>query len=523
VPHFHLRVPRFGLFPTVLLWTALATAAALASQTASVTLEAPDDALGASFNVGFRTLEDLSREYVEQEYLVSGSATVYTYAEQPVRGEPMPLDEDVPYKTRMIVRRPAKAGNFNGTVVIEWWNSTAGFDTSPAWDASAEYFGRAGIVYVGVTNSTTSLAFLKGGCRLFGLLPPMCGTRYADLSMPENGQAFDIVSQIASLLKSGDPESPLPASFHVERLFHVGQSQQGGSIVTYANDFHFDVNDGYFIQAAGTARPINFQPDCASSGAPVYPDCTPRLAGDQRLVRTDLPVPVYRAQTETDMAGVLAGDTRQEDSENFRYYEMAGTAHTVIHKDVEVPGLGIFLEDFCALPMNSLGDGPVLGSTLYNAMWDNMEQHVRKGRRPPHGEWIETEAGQIVRDAWGNALGGIRLPMLEVPTATYGPSNSANPSLPPFLIPIANLQCRLSGTVTPFDDATLRALYPNLGTYVSQVALATNALSQAGFLLPEDAARIKLDAVRSKIGCGLGFELVLCVPALIWLRERRRR
>ena len=35
-------------------------------------------------------------------------------------------------------------------------------------------------------HPTTSLGFLTGGCRLFGFLPPACGTRYTTLSMPEN-------------------------------------------------------------------------------------------------------------------------------------------------------------------------------------------------------------------------------------------------------------------------------------------------------------------------------------------------
>ncbi len=125
---------------------------------------------------------------------MSGAATLFTYEEEPRRGVLVPLEEDVPYTTRIIVRRPVKANKFNGTVVIEWWNSTAGFDTAPVWDPSAEYFAREGIVYVGVTNSTDSLGFLVGGCRLFGLFPPTCGTRYASLSLPANGLAFEMVS-----------------------------------------------------------------------------------------------------------------------------------------------------------------------------------------------------------------------------------------------------------------------------------------------------------------------------------------
>jgi len=501
---------------------ALAAGAALASETAPIALEDPDDLLGDTFATGFRTLEDLTLEYEEREYFVSGEATVYTYAQPPVRGEKIPLSEDVPYKTRMIVRRPVDPAQFNGTVVIEWWNSTAGFDSAPSWDASAEYFGRVGIVYVGVTNSTTSMNFLKTGCVLFGFPIANCLTRYASLDMPENGQAFEIVSQIANALKNGG-NTPLPPEFEIERIFHVGQSQQGGSVITYANEFHSDVNDGYFVQAAGTARPINFQPDCATAGAPAYPACTPRLTGAQSLVRRDLPVPVYRAQTETDMAGVLAGNRRQEDSGDFRYYEMAGTAHTVIYKDVTVPVLNVPLESFCRFPMNATGDGPVFGSYLYNAMWNNMEKHVRNGTSPPHGSLIVEFGGVIARDQFGNAMGGIRLPMVDVPLATYGPNNTFNPTLPPVLHQIADLQCRLSGTTTAFSQATLNALYPTHASYYDPVVRSVNRLVAARFLLPPDAAKIKAEAALYQVACGLGVELVALLPPLMWLQRFRQR
>ena len=80
--------------------------------------------------------------------------------------------------------------------------------------------------------------------------PPTCGTRYAELSIPENGLAYEMMSQIATLLKTGGSNSPLPSGFQVRHLIHVGESQQAGSLVTYASAFHLDgVNDGYFIQA----------------------------------------------------------------------------------------------------------------------------------------------------------------------------------------------------------------------------------------------------------------------------------
>ncbi|UCE87723.1 MAG: hypothetical protein JSU66_08465, partial [Deltaproteobacteria bacterium] len=346
---------------SIISGVALFTLQALADPTGPVVVEPAPEDQGAIFSPGVRLVSDLDQGYVEEEYLVSGTATLFNYAHNPPLGptDITPIQEDVPYTTRMIVRRPEKKGHFNGSVVIEWWNSSAGFDTAPVWDPSADYFARNGFVYVGVTNSTTSLGFLVGGCSLLGVLPPTCGTRYATLSLPENGLAFEMVSQIANLLKSRSPENPLPSGFDVERIYHAGQSQQGGSMVTYASAFHFDVNDGYFVQQAATARPINFGPACGAVGSPPYPDCTPRLQGGDRLVRTDLPVPVYHGNTETDISNLFGIVGRQDDTPTFRYYEVAGGGHLTVHVGIEVLPAGalgpdpLFLEDLCQFPLNT--------------------------------------------------------------------------------------------------------------------------------------------------------------------------
>ena len=113
---------------------------ASADPTDPVTVKLPPEGQGASFVPGVRLVGDLQPVYVEQEYLISGTATLFNYANNPPLGptDIVPIFEDIPYKTRIIVRRPEKKGHFNGTVVIVWWNSTAGFDTAPVWDPSAE-------------------------------------------------------------------------------------------------------------------------------------------------------------------------------------------------------------------------------------------------------------------------------------------------------------------------------------------------------------------------------------------------
>jgi hypothetical protein len=500
-----------------------------AAPTDPITLEAPPTDQGDAFVPGFRELTDLPATYVDEEYFVSGTADLYNYENNPPEG---PTDTEViqagvPYRTRLIVRRPEKQNDFNGSVVIEWWNSTAGFDTAPSWDPSAEYFAREGYVYVGVTNSNQGMSFLVGGCSLFDVLPPTCGTRYSTLSLPDDGLAYDILDQIATGLRNGS--GLLPPGYDVERIYHTGQSQQGGSVITYASAFHeHAVNDGYFVQGNIGARSINGRPACGAEGSPPFPDCTPSLSGADRLVRSDLSVPLVQAVTETDVAVLFGTGGRQDDTPTYRYYELAGTAHLTIHKGVEVlpePNL-LFLEDLCENELNTIADGPVFGSYAYNAMWDNMDRQVRSGDVPPAGRLMALDAtGAVERDAFGNALGGVRLPEMDVPTGRHNPpTNQADPTLPPFLQGIGNLACFLGGSTFPFTTEELHALYRNKGQYVSRVVHAANDLKSDGFLLQEDRMKIVKRAVFfDQLACGLGFELAIVVPVLLRLRRRRVR
>jgi len=115
--------------PLTLVLALLLPLTASAAPTDPVVFERPDDALGDPHGVGLRTLADVPQAYVEEEIFVSGNATVYTYEETPRREVVVPRDLDVPYKTRLVVRRPADAHRFSGTVVVEWFNSTASFDS----------------------------------------------------------------------------------------------------------------------------------------------------------------------------------------------------------------------------------------------------------------------------------------------------------------------------------------------------------------------------------------------------------
>jgi len=499
------------LAPLVVLCALLASAlSAHAGPRSPVSVSLPPEGQGLAFVPGTRLVGNLPRmEYVEEEFFVAGRSNLFNYANNPPLGptDIVPITRNVPYKTRLIVRRPANPENFNGTVVVEWWNSTAGFDTAPVWDPSANFFARQGIVYVGVSNSATAIDFLAGGCRVFGILPPSCGTRYTSLSLPENGLAYHMMSQIANLLRSEDAQNPLPPAYRVARLFHAGESQQAGSVVTYASAFHLKgVNDGYFIQSGINPRAINFGPRCGDAGVAEFPACTPRLQPPHARVRTDLPVPVYQVVTQTDFETLGFGvNGRQADTRNFRYYEVAGGGHNTVHKDVEIVPAGllgpapIYLDQLCANELNTVADGPVFVSHVLDALWHRMDRQVRLGKAPPPGMVMKQVDGVLERDARGNVKGGVRLPSMAAPTARYESTNVADPSLPPLLQNIGNLACRLSGSVFPFSGQRLARLYPSREDYLRKVADSVAALEAQGLLLRSDAAAINRAAQNSPL------------------------
>jgi hypothetical protein len=71
--------------------------------------------------------------YTELEYYISGTATSYIATDalqSDGRWSIQPADV-ADYKSRIVVLRPISADDFNGTVVVEWFNVTGGIDAAP--------------------------------------------------------------------------------------------------------------------------------------------------------------------------------------------------------------------------------------------------------------------------------------------------------------------------------------------------------------------------------------------------------
>jgi hypothetical protein len=91
--------------------------------------------------------------YVEEEFIVTGTANVYDWAADGALTVKTP---GVPYGTRILVRRPADSGRFSGDVIVESLNATRRFDWPWIWGYSHESFLEHGDAWVGITMPASS-------------------------------------------------------------------------------------------------------------------------------------------------------------------------------------------------------------------------------------------------------------------------------------------------------------------------------------------------------------------------------
>jgi hypothetical protein len=177
-----------------------------------------------------------------------------------------------------------------------------------------------------------------------------------------------------------------------------------------------------------------------------------------------------------------------------RLWEIAGTAHADQYLiDLYAPRTAGSAQSNplgCTKPLNSANAHWVLKAAV-----SHLNTWVRGGPPPAHSPRLEmnaTNPREIARDADGNALGGIRLPDLEAPTATL--SGTPPAGSPGF--------CTLFGSTTAFSAERLVQLYPDHDRYVKRYDRAVRRLFEAGFILGPDASAARAAARASNVGSG---------------------
>jgi hypothetical protein len=182
---------------------------------------------------------------------------------------------------------------------------------------------------------------------------------------------------------------------------------------------------------------------------------------------------------------------RQPDSEFFRYWEVAGVAHTggtasaeSSRRQMERDGLGDAGSEARAAATPS--DPAVLPfAPVDRAAIRHLQTSLTTGTPAPSQPRIEINPGsppEIRRDKWGNAIGGIRLPDMEVPVAAHAGTRAEG-------FPFA-----LFGQTRPFTVEQLRELYPSRRDYLQAYEQAAARATSERVLLTENATDMLAEA-----------------------------
>jgi len=402
----------------------------------------------------FATWVDLGANgYVEEEFYLSGNANAF----DPASGDL--LAEDVPYRTRIIVRRPANDAHFNGVVLAEWQNVTAQYDLDALW--GWEDVLRDGYAWVGVSAQRVGVQHLNG----------WSPARYGELDVTGGGSfgddelSYDVFAQAGKALTDPVGVDPM-GGLDVDTVLAIGASQSAGRMVGYYDGVLSraeEVFDGY-------AFVVGSAPQSRDHG------------------------PIFQILSETDVIFGGGPASRPPDTDTFRRWEVAGAAHSGWSGQVYRAPLqardnpGGSTEYNCANP-------PFSRVPLHHvlaAAYDHLAVWAQGGAAPPVAEPLEFDAGGIVRNELGLAEGGIRLSQVEVPTALNDGTNSP--------ADVSSFFCVLFGEHRPFDDDTLDDLYRNHGTYVSAVRQVDDANVRAGYLDRADAQQNAREAAAAEVG-----------------------
>lgn len=415
-------------------------------------------------------------DLVESEYFASGTATSYTASATPESGE-WSLHPDTPhtrasYRTRIVVRLPRDPHRFNGTVVVEWLNVSAGSDTDPDYAYAAAEFDRSGYAYVGVSAQQAGIEGSKLGDVASQLLPGVHVSglrrsdpaRYSSLHHPGDAYSYDMFTQVARGLRAPGSVDVL-AGLRPKRLIAIGQSQSAARLTTYVDGVQPLTHefDGFFIHSrGGGAAPLSGSGDTGTITFGAY------------RIRPDAGVPVLVVETESDLAVLRYDLAEQPDSGDVRLWEVAGTAHADAF--VAGPALQVL---HCDPRINA---GPQ--EFVVRAAISGLERWVRTGTAPASAPRLDHDGQALHRDALGMAIGGVRTPPVDVPAAVQ--SGEAPPG--------SKALCALFGSSRAFTPARLDALYGSKAQYLQRFYAATRQAVRAGYVLPADQAALQAQA-----------------------------
>jgi hypothetical protein len=167
---------------------------------------------------------------------------------------------------------------------------------------------------------------------------------------------------------------------------------------------------------------------------------------------------------------VLAGAVKQTQAQFNDLMKVAGNSGEVIH-----PLLATCTLAGATLPMHYAD----------SAALHQLNAWVATGQAPNNGPRFTFVNGTLGADQYGNTLGGIRMPPIDVPVAHY-----------------VSTVCQLGGITVPFTDVEIQSLYKTHAAYDALMKDRTDQAVADGWLLPPDAIDLMSRACAANVRFG---------------------
>jgi len=440
-------------------------------------------------------LSDLG--YVEEEYFISGFANVY---EEDGEDAMRIVNQQLPYKTRIIVRRPADLRKFSGRLYLDILNATNRYDHEDLWTRIYQWCVEKGHAYVGITSKPVNVEALKifdykryhslnwsNGKRV----PMPCVLQYSSsIEGTEEGLFWDMLSQTANRLKK---DSSILGGCKVQHMYLTGQSQSGAYINTYIKYFDrylkMDENshlfDGYLnIVAIGLGRTLRQEvpavPLTFASCGQLHP-AVPYIA-----LGSEGDVTLFKTFFNGHMATISIPQLEKDD--NCVCYQLAGSPHfdvfcPVIQSDEDILKAGrtphAIPDETDVVKVNNV---PL--AYYVNGMLEKLHHWATTGEKPEKVAPFEVDAeDNLLKDEYGNTKGGLRSPYVDLPVATYQGCDT-------------RYGIGATGLMTFISKEAFHEKYGNVEKYISKFETYANKQCTDGWLTPEDTKRMVKDETK---------------------------
>lgn len=380
--------------------------------------------------------------YEAREYFISGTAN------------------GSPYKTRIVVRKPANNAKFNGLVLAE-----------PMHPSGSAHMFEFTSIY-GMSSGYIAIDMLIVGMPQVIEHNP---ERYKDFKV-EASQANEIMAQVGALLRSSASGNPL-AGLGMRKMILAGTSATSAMLVNY-------------LPAHMVYRTADMQR--------IFDGFMPTSNGS--LIR-QVDVPLIQVPTMLEVRGAAVTSRQDGDAagDQYRDYEFPGMGHVDSRDNVRL------IPNPCKFPTNHFPAQAFMSVALHHLF-----QWVDKGIVPPGADRIwkdrneKNDGSPMAMDEHGNPRGGVRNTYVDVPTARYNVPNEAAAELIPNAseyvakggMPAARQMCGLASYEIAYTKAELKQLYGSKQNYRRKVEARLTELEKAGWSLPVYRDMILADAAK---------------------------